>query len=415
MEGGPSHLDTFDPKPLLNRLAGKPIPPAFGASSPPMGEYDSPILASQRPWEQHGQSGHLGVATGCRTSPTCADDLAVIRSCWADGINHSTGVCQMNTGSILGGSAVARLVGELRPRHGEPEPARVRRHAGQCGHRSINGPRNWGTGFMPAVYQGTRINAGSEPIPNLNPPARRRATQQQRGRLDFLSAAESRACRRAHAAERTRGADRQLRAGLSACRRKRRKRSICPRKPRRRKSSTASTNARPRTFGRMCLLARRLVERGVRFVQLYSGAGSKWDAHASIEENHSETCRGMRQAGRRPAQGSEVARAARSDARRLGRRVRPHADERERATAAITIRPASRCGWPAAASRAARSSARPTKWACTPSEDRLHVHDLHATILQLLGLDHMGLIYEYKGRPERPTLNEGEAFTRISG
>ena len=102
MEGGPSHMDTFDPKPLLDKLAGKPIPESFGRVITAMGEFDSPILASKRKWAQHGQSG-MWVSDWLPHIATRADDIAVLRGCWADGINHSAGVCQMNTGSILAG------------------------------------------------------------------------------------------------------------------------------------------------------------------------------------------------------------------------------------------------------------------------------------------------------------------------
>ncbi|HEY2342266.1 MAG TPA: DUF1501 domain-containing protein, partial [Chthoniobacteraceae bacterium] len=100
MEGGPSHLDLFDPKPKLNELAGKPIPASFGRVITAMGEFDSPILGSKRTWKQYGESG-LWVSDWLPHIAECADHLAVIRSCWADGINHSSGVCQMNTSSIL--------------------------------------------------------------------------------------------------------------------------------------------------------------------------------------------------------------------------------------------------------------------------------------------------------------------------
>src|SRR4051812_45439925 len=102
MEGGPSHIDTFDPKPMLNKLAGKPMPASFGDVVTSMGESRAPLLASPRKWKQHGQSG-LWVSELLPNIASMADDLAVIRSCVADGINHSAGVCQMNTGSILGG------------------------------------------------------------------------------------------------------------------------------------------------------------------------------------------------------------------------------------------------------------------------------------------------------------------------
>src|SRR5688572_23918957 len=96
MEGGPSHLDLFDPKPLVNRLAGQRLPPSFKAPITSMGEEDSPLLASPRKWRRCGQSG-LWASEWIPYMRECMDDIAVIRSCWTNGINHSGGVCQMNT------------------------------------------------------------------------------------------------------------------------------------------------------------------------------------------------------------------------------------------------------------------------------------------------------------------------------
>ena len=102
MEGGPSHLDTFDPKPELNRLAGQSLPASFKPVITPMGEGRSPLLASRRKWKQFGQSG-IWVSDWLPRIATCTDDLTVIRSCWSNGLNHVGGVCQMNTGSTLAG------------------------------------------------------------------------------------------------------------------------------------------------------------------------------------------------------------------------------------------------------------------------------------------------------------------------
>src|SRR5437868_979065 len=102
MEGGPSAMDTFDPKPKLNELAGKPLPPSFKPVITAMGEYNAPLLASKRKWARHGKGG-LWVSDWYPHVAQCADDLAVIRSCVQDGINHSGGVCQMNTGTPLAG------------------------------------------------------------------------------------------------------------------------------------------------------------------------------------------------------------------------------------------------------------------------------------------------------------------------
>jgi hypothetical protein len=102
MEGGPSHIDLFDPKPRLKELEGQPLPESFGPVITPMGEYDSPLMADNRKWKQCGESG-TWVSDWLPHTAQCVDDMAVIRSCWANGLNHSNGVCQMNTGSILMG------------------------------------------------------------------------------------------------------------------------------------------------------------------------------------------------------------------------------------------------------------------------------------------------------------------------
>ena len=167
-------------------------------------------------------------------------------------------------------------------------------------------------------------------------------------------------------------------------------------------------------FGRICLLARRLVERGVRFVQLYHGAGSKWDAHSKLETNHSQLCRSMDQpiAGllQRPEAraacwietlvvwGGEFGRTPMSE----------KGDGRDHNPTGFTM-------WMAGGGVKRRPDVGATdELGLRAVEDKLHVHDLHATILSLLGLDHMKLVFKYKGRPERPTLNEGTPYAKIA-
>src|SRR5262249_5954118 len=144
MEGGPSHLDTFDPKPTLNKLAGKPLPESFGPIVTSMGEVRSPLLASPRKWKRHGQSG-LWVSELLPYVAEMADDLAVIRSCVTDGINHSGGVCEMNTGTVLGGrpclgSWVTYGLGS----ENQNLPAFVVMQDAQA--QVVNGSRNWSAG-----------------------------------------------------------------------------------------------------------------------------------------------------------------------------------------------------------------------------------------------------------------------------
>lgn len=113
MEGGPSHLDLFDPKPALKNLEGKSLPDSFGTVITAMGESRSPLLADRRIWKQHGESG-TWVSDWLPHVANCVDRMTVIRSCVSDGINHSGGVCQMNTGSLLGGRPSLGRMGHVR-------------------------------------------------------------------------------------------------------------------------------------------------------------------------------------------------------------------------------------------------------------------------------------------------------------
>ena len=149
MEGGPSHLDLFDPKPKLNELAGQRLPASFGTVLTSMGEQGSPLLASKRTWKQHGQSG-LWVSDWLPHIAGCADDLAVIRSCWTDGINHSTGVCQMNTGTPLPGRpCLGSWVSYGLGSENTNLPAFVIMQDSSAS--TINGVRNWGRVYACSV------------------------------------------------------------------------------------------------------------------------------------------------------------------------------------------------------------------------------------------------------------------------
>jgi hypothetical protein len=409
MEGGPSHIDTFDPKPLLNELAGKPLPESFGKVITAMGEMGSPLLASKREWKQHGGSG-IWVSDWLPHLATCADDLAVIRSCYADGINHSAGVCQMNTGSILAGRpSLGAWVSYGLGTENENLPAFVVMQDNTS--TVVNGPRNWGSGFMPAVYQGTRIQAAAEPIPNLNPPEGV-SDVQQRSKLDFLKALN-----RAHAADRRQS---ELEARIASYELAFRMQAEAPdavdlaHETDATKSLYGMDEKETATFGRMCLLGRRLVERGVRFVQLYHGAGSKWDAHDKIERNHTEMCRQMdkpvagllkdlKSRGLLESTlvvwGGEFGRTPMSE----------KGDGRDHNPTGFTM-------WMAGGGvQGGQTIGATDEVGLHAVEERLHVHDLHATILWLMGIDHTHLVFNYKGRPERATLNEGEIYQKLAG
>ncbi len=408
MEGGPSHIDLFDPKPALKRMAGKPLPESFGSVITAMGEMRSPVLADQRTWQRHGESG-IWVSDWLPHTAAMADSLAVIRSCVSDGINHSGGICQMNTGSVIGGRpSLGAWTTYGLGSESDDLPAFVVMQDSDA--QVVNGPRNWGAGFMPAVYQGTRLSGGEPPIANLRTP-RGISTERQQAKLDLLARFN-----REYAAaipEQT-----ELDARIRAYELAYRMQAEAPAAVDLAEETPETTSLyglddKPTAaFGRTCLLARRLVERGVRFVQIYHGAGNKWDAHNKIEKNHTELCRQM----------DKPVAALLADLRRRGlldstlvvwggefgrTPMSEQGNGRDHNPTGFTMWMAGG-GVPGGTVIGATDDA-----GLRAVEDRMHVHDIHATILALLGLDHMRLVYTHNGRPERPTLNEGSPHPRL--
>ena len=409
MEGGPSHLDTFDPKPKLREMAGQRLPTSFGPIITAMGESESPLLPDRRQWKQHGQSG-IWVSDWLPEIATCVDDLAVIRSCWGDGLNHANGVCQMNTGSILGGRpSLGAWVSYGLGTENQNLPA----FTVLCDNNSqvIGGPRNWGAGFMPALYQGVRLGPSTEPFPNLNPP-RGITEAQQQGKLGLLSELN-----RQHASQRPEYSelDARIRSYELAFHMQAEAPAIIDlsRESIATKALYGLDNDQTAAFGRNCLLARRLVEHGVRFVQLYSGTGSKWDAHSKIEQNHSELCHAVD----KPIAGLLKDLKARGllDSTlvlwggEFGRTpMSEKGDGRDHNPTGFTM-------WMAGGGvKGGQVIGETDELGLRAVKDPLHVHDLHATILWLMGFDHRKLLYRYQGRPERLTLNVGEVYTKIA-
>lgn len=207
--------------------------------------------------------------------------MAVIRSCYAEGINHSSGVCQMNTGSVVGGRpSLGSWVSYGLGSEADDLPAFVVLQDGKG--PVVNGPRNWSAGFMSAVHQGTRLESGREPIQNLFRPDGV-STARDRAKWDLLGSLNGNIGREyptnSDFDARIRGYELAFRMQIGA------PDAVDLAKESRSTHALYGTD-RPDTesFGRLCLLSRRLVERGVRFVQLYHGPGSKWDAHTGIEK-----------------------------------------------------------------------------------------------------------------------------------
>ncbi|MFO0941827.1 MAG: DUF1501 domain-containing protein [Pirellulales bacterium] len=409
MEGGPSHLDTFDPKPAIQELAGKPLPPSFTRVITAMGEFESPVLASKRKWKQHGQSG-LWISDWLPHIAQHADELAVIRSCWTNGINHSGGVCQMNSGSQFAGRpSLGAWVTYGLGTENENLPAFVVMQDTKS--TVTNGPRNWSAGFMPAVYQGTALQVEGTPFPNLSA-HKQISSQQQRLELDYLKSINTQ-----HLQARHDNSDLEARIGSFELAYQ--MQSNAPEAVDLSQESADTLkmygfdNPQTAAYAKNCLLARRMVERGVRFVQCYHGAGSKWDAHSKIEANHTKMCAEMdqpvaalltdlKQRGLLDQTlviwGGEFGRTPQSE----------KGDGRDHNPTGFTM-------WLAGGGvRGGQVFGATDEVGLHAVEDRLHVHDLHSSVLHLLGIDHRKLVYLHKGRPERIDQNEGRVYTKIT-
>ncbi len=325
MEGGPSHIDLFDPKPALDK--GRP---AVGA------------------WTTYG------LCTANENLPT----FVVM----ADGA----------------------------------EP--------------VGGPKNWSAGFLPATFEGTQFRTDGAPIFHLTPP-RTIGEKQQRSKLDLLAELN-----RHYAANKSE--DTELAARLNSYELAYRMQSAAPQAV---DLSAESGLTRKlygldeeptRKFGTLCLLARRLVERGVRFVQLYCGSNSGWDAHVDIEENHSRHCK----ASDKPIAGLLTDLKVRG---LLDSTLVVWGGEFGRTPFNEKGKGRDHNPWGFTTWMAGGGVKGGTVYGATDDiglravENKAHVHDIHATILDLLGLDHQRLTFLHNGRDERPTINSGEVISEI--
>jgi uncharacterized protein DUF1501 len=406
MEGGPSHLDLFDPKPKLDELAGQPLPESFGKPITAMGTAGNTLMPSKRTWKRYGESG-LWVSDWYQEIAQHADQLAVFHGCWADGLNHVGSVCQMNTGSILAGrpSMGAWVTYGLGTANQNLPTFVILTDAGEV----VGGPKNWSAGFLPASYQGTLLRKDGPPIFHLAPPDTI-GEEQQRSKLDLLAALNKRF-----------GADKrddtELDARLESYELAYRMQSAAPEAVDLAKESEATRTMYglddPATekFGLNCLLARRLVERGVRFIELYSGSGSGWDAHENIEANHSKMCKSTD----RPIAGllSDLKSRGLLDSTLVvwgGEFGRTPFNEkgtgRDHNPWGFTM-------WMAGGGiKGGQAIGATDEIGMKVVDVPCHVADVHATILHLLGLDHKRLTFKHNGRAERPTINSGRVITQ---
>jgi len=402
MEGGPSHIDLFDPKPELERLAGQPMPASFGKVMTAMGTGNNTLMPAKRKWAQHGQSG-IWVSDWYPEIANHVDDMTVFRACWADGLNHVGSVCQMNTCSILAGRPAlgAWVTYGLGSANQNLPSFVVLTDAAEV----VGGPKNWSAGFLPATYQGTQLRNEGAPILYLIPPDSI-GNKQQRGRLDLLKNLNQHF-----------GADKaddtELEGRINAYELAYRMQAAGPEAVDLTKETEATKklygmdDEATSKFGTNCLMARRLVERGVRFVELYSGSGSGWDAHNNIEGNHSKMCK----SSDKPIAGLLTdlkARGLLDDTLvvwggEFGRTpFNEKGDGRDHNPWGFTM-------WMAGGGiKKGQVLGTTDEIGLRGIDKRAHVTDIHATILHALGLNHTSVTFLHNGRSERPTIVTGE-------
>jgi hypothetical protein len=412
MNGGPSHIDTFDPKPLLEKHAGKTLPGGnLKTERPTGGAFPSPFK-----FRKYGESG-IEVSELFPHVAESIDDIAVIRSMYADVPNHEPSLGLMNTGAarVIRPSLGSWLVYGL-----GTENQNLPAYVAMCpGGYPIQESQNWQCGFLPGIYQGTHIDTKHTAIEKLIEHIRndRIPRADQRRQMDLLQTLNRR-----HQAARTE--DAKLEARIQSFELAfRMQQEAAEAFDVGREPKHVLDMYGPGVQARQILIARRLVERGVRFIQVWHGAGQPWDSHDDLEQVHGRLARQCDQAigalikdlkqrglldetliiwggefGRTPSvelpkQGSNQGKINGRDHNHYGFTVWLAGGG---VTGGQVIGATDEFGYKAV-------------------ENRVHVHDLHATILRLMGFDHERFTYRHAGRDFRLTDVHGRVVEEVVG
>ncbi|MGV3720213.1 MAG: DUF1501 domain-containing protein [Actinomycetota bacterium] len=401
MEGAPSGVDLFDPKPELTKRHGqKHVIDVFNGNP-------GPLMHSPFTFKQYGQSG----AWVCDRYPNVAkhvDEFAFIKSLHTESNDHVPALYQINTGIARAGFPTAGAwitYGLGSENRNLPGYVVLGNTQGVKG-----GPINWGAGFLPSTYQGTLFRSQGAPVLNLKRPEHV-TSEDQRAQLDLLAKLNGN-----HAAGRLGEPDltARIQSFELAFRMQMEASGLVDFS-----DETAATRSlygldqeRSRSFGSKCLMARRLVERGVRFIQVYSDG--EWDAHSKLVQNHSQHCAATDQ----PIHGllTDLRQRGLLDdtlviwGGEFGRMpVSQGGDGRDH-------NPHGFLAWMAGAGiRGGTSYGETDEIGYKAAVDRTSINDLHATMLHLLGVDHRRLTYFHNGRSYRLTDVAGEVLTKILG
>jgi len=410
MAGGPSQLELFDYKPKLNQLEGKVIPPSYVENKRfAFLKKDAKLLGIRRRFAQHGQSGQQ-ISECLPHLATVSDELAIVRSVSTDVFNHGPAKFFMNTGSPrFGRPSMGAWVTYGIGSDSQNLPGFVVLQSGPRGPRG--GSPNWGAGFLPTTYQGVPFRSQGAPILNLSNPQGIQG-QSQRGFVDAVNDLN-----RLRLAD-TR--DPEIETRIASYEMAFRMQTSAPELMDIRNETKETLDlygAQPgkASFANNCLLARRLVQRGVRFVQLYH---TDWDHHGNpgteLGKSLDKVCKQVDQPAaalikdlKRQGMledtlviwGGEFGRTPQGEPRAL--LGRDHHIE------AFTM-------WMAGGGiKGGLTLGRTDDLGYYPVEDKVHVHDIQATALHLLGLDHLKLTYRFQGRDFRLTDVHGNVVKKL--
>jgi hypothetical protein len=406
MNGGPSQVDTFDPKPELTRFAGREIPIHLRTERKTGAAYPSPFE-----FRKHGESG-IPVSEIFPRVASMADHLCVVRSMYTDIPNHEPSLMMMNCGATL----------QVRPSFGAwltyglgTENQNLPGFVALCpGGLPVRGTHNWRSAFLPGAYQGTHIDTKKtrvdELIENVSPASVTR--QEQRRQLDLLDRLNQ---KHREGREEDPLIDARIQSFELAYRMQMEAADVfdLSKEPAHVREMYGDTQ-----YGRQTLMARRLLERGVRFVQVWHGAGQPWDAHNNVKENHSRLAaecdppiaaflqdliqRGMLD-DTLVIWGGEFGRTPTVELAAFGSNANG-SNGRDHNSYGFSM-------WLAGGGvKAGYVHGATDDFGFRAEENRVHVHDLHATLLHLLGFDHERFTYRYAGRDFRLTDVHGQVM-----
>jgi len=412
MAGGPSQLDLFDYKPRLAELNGQPIPQSFieGKRFAFMdSSHGTKLMGTRRKFARHGQSG-AWVSELFPHTATIVDDISLVHSCTAELFNHAPAKLFMNTGSgQFGRPSMGAWVTYGIGSEAQDLPGFVVLQSGPRGPRG--GAVNWASGFLPTTYQGVPLRGSGDPILNLsNPPGVSAAKQRQT--IDAI--------RDLNLKRLVETGDPEITTRISAYEMAYRMQSSAPELIDLSSESDATLKLygvekdKP-SFARNCLLARRLIERGVRFVQLYH---TNWDSHGGPGENlqgdFEKVCRDVDQ-GQAALVKDLKARGLLKDTLVVwgGEFGRTPMGENRETTGRNHHIDGFTMWFAGGGVKAGQVLGQTDELGFNAVEDRADVHDIHATILHLLGLEHTRLTFRFQGRDFRLTDVHGKLVAKL--